>query len=138
MRVFFDTNVLVAAFIAHGACAELFEHCLSEHRICLSPEVLREMEDKLTGKLKFPEKKVKEVLSFLRENAEFLPSGSLPSPTSRDPEDDLILAAALAGKADCLISGDKDLLVLEKVSGLPILSPGDFWRFEKRRGKKRR
>ncbi|MFH0801545.1 MAG: putative toxin-antitoxin system toxin component, PIN family [bacterium] len=138
MKVFFDTNVLIAAFISHGACTELFEHCLSEHRICLSQEVLGELEEKLTGKLAFPEEKVKEVLSFLRENAEVLPSGILPSPVSRDPDDDLILASALGGKADCLVSGDKDLLVLEKVPGLPIISPGDFWRFEKRRGRKRR
>jgi hypothetical protein len=27
MKVFFDTNVLVAAFISHGACCELFDHC---------------------------------------------------------------------------------------------------------------
>jgi len=137
VKVFFDTNVLIAAFIAHGACAELFEHCLSEHRICLSREVLRELEEKLTGKLSFPEEKVKDVLSFLRENTEVLPSGTLPTPVSRDPDDDLILASALGGKADCLIGGDKDLLVLEKVPGLPIISPGDFWRFEKKRGKRR-
>lgn len=138
MKVFFDTNVLIAAFISHGACAELFEHCLSEHRICLSQEVLRELEEKLSGKLSFPEEKVKEVLSFLRENTEVLPSGTLPAPVIRDPVDDLILASALGGKADCLISGDKDLLVLEKLPGLPIISPGDFWRFEKKRGKRRR
>ena len=45
---------------------------------------------------------------------------------SRDPKDDKFLAVAVAGRADYLISGDKDLLVLEKVGSVPIVSPAAF------------
>lgn len=41
-----------------------------------------------------------------------------------------ILGAAVGGKCDCLITGDKDLLARRKFRGVAILSPNDFWRFE--------
>jgi len=43
---------------------------------------------------------------------------------SADPEDNIILGTAIAGQADLLVSGDKKhLLPLERVQGIPILSP---------------
>jgi len=50
----------------------------------------------------------------------------LASPVCRDPDDDNILAAAIAGNCDCVITGDKDLLVLRAYEGINILSPRDF------------
>ena len=44
----------------------------------------------------------------------------------RDPDDDKMLETALAGRADCLATGDKDLLVMSPFSGIPILSPRQF------------
>jgi len=44
----------------------------------------------------------------------------------RDPDDDNILAAAVSGKCDCIITGDKDLLVLKEYEGIDIFSPRDF------------
>lgn len=44
----------------------------------------------------------------------------------RDPKDDKFLALAVAVKADCLVTGDKDLLVLHPFRDIPIFSPSDF------------
>ncbi len=44
MRVLFDTNVLVAAFIARGNSSEVFEHCLAMHDIITSQWLLDELE----------------------------------------------------------------------------------------------
>ena len=44
----------------------------------------------------------------------------------RDPTDNKFLDAAVAGKADCLITGDKDLLVLVDIEGIPIIKMADF------------
>ena len=44
----------------------------------------------------------------------------------RDPDDDMILETALAGGAGCIVSGDKDLLVLDPFRDIPILSPAAF------------
>ncbi len=44
-----------------------------------------------------------------------------------DPDDILILACAIAAKADAFVTGDKALLDLGKVEGMPILSPRQLW-----------
>lgn len=43
----------------------------------------------------------------------------------RDPEDDKLLETALLGRADCLVTGDRDLLVMSPFHGIPIVSPAD-------------
>lgn len=50
----------------------------------------------------------------------------LPKPICRDPNDDMFLSAALAGKVDYIVSGDKDLLVLNSVLDLKIINPRQF------------
>jgi uncharacterized protein len=45
---------------------------------------------------------------------------------SRDPKDDKFLSLATDAKPSCIITGDKDLLVLHPFEGIPILSPADF------------
>ena len=50
----------------------------------------------------------------------------LESQVCRDPEDDNILAAAVSADCDCIITGDKDLLVLKQYEGVQILSPRHF------------
>ena len=45
----------------------------------------------------------------------------LPAPICRDPDDDDVLAAALGGNADAIVSGDRDLLVLEQFGEIPII-----------------
>jgi len=44
----------------------------------------------------------------------------------RDPTDNMLLEAALAGQADAIVSGDNDLLTLNLFEGIPILSPEAF------------
>ncbi|MEM7533787.1 MAG: putative toxin-antitoxin system toxin component, PIN family, partial [Chloroflexota bacterium] len=44
----------------------------------------------------------------------------------RDPKDDYLLAYAIAGKADYIVTGDKDLLVLEEIEGVKIVKVHDF------------
>jgi putative PIN family toxin of toxin-antitoxin system len=44
----------------------------------------------------------------------------------RDPDDDKLLEIAVVGRADCLVTGDQDLLVLGPFQGIPILTPAGF------------
>jgi uncharacterized protein len=46
----------------------------------------------------------------------------LPNPVCRDPDDDDVLACALAAQVDVIVSGDKDLLVLGSFEGIPIVT----------------
>jgi uncharacterized protein len=43
----------------------------------------------------------------------------------RDPDDDEVLALAIAAKVDLIVSGDKDLLVMQSFAGIPILAPAE-------------
>lgn len=54
----------------------------------------------------------------------------LPAPVCRDPDEDRILATSLAARADCLITGDADLLVLDRYDDIPIVRPAEFWALE--------
>ncbi|MGH7429716.1 MAG: putative toxin-antitoxin system toxin component, PIN family [Candidatus Methylomirabilaceae bacterium] len=47
-------------------------------------------------------------------------------PVCRDPDDDIVLACAVMGQADYIISGDQDLLVLNTHEGIPIVTPRGF------------
>ncbi len=130
MKVFFDTNVLVAAFISHGACNDLFDHCLDEHDVYTSDFVLNELVDKLLNKFKFPEQKTDWALKNITDSAVIIKKAILRKQISRDKDDDNIIAAAIKGNVDCIVTGDNDLLVLKSVKGIPILKPKDFWTFE--------
>jgi putative PIN family toxin of toxin-antitoxin system len=134
MRIVLDTNVLIAAFIAHGACSDLLEHVIANHRAVLSQEILDEFAAKLEGKFRYDRGEASAAAKLLRSRAELVEPQALPQAVCRDADDDVILATAIAGNCDCIVSGDKDLLILEAHEGVRIVSPSGFWRIEARQG----
>lgn len=131
MRVFFDSNVLISAFIAHGASCEVFEYCLASQRVFITPFVLEEVEEALTRKIRLSPARVRDIINYLGGALELIEAGPLGESVCRDPDDDFILSGAIAAAADCLITGDGDLLILGDYKGIRIMKPGDFWRFER-------
>lgn len=69
---------------------------------------------------------VERILETIRMHSEYVQPVKLPKPICRDPNDDMFLSAALAGKVDYIVSGDKDLLVLNNVWEFKILNPRQF------------
>lgn len=130
MRVLLDTNVLLAAYLTRGVCHELLEHCKRTHQIVTWDRLLREFEAKLVRKVKVPAEKAAAAVALVRAEAEVVSPAPLETAVSRDPDDDWVLAAASAGRCDCIVTGDKDLLVLDAFAGIPIIAPGSFWRYE--------
>jgi putative PIN family toxin of toxin-antitoxin system len=130
MRVLLDTNVLIAAFITHGTCSDLFEHCIRQHKIITSKFILGELEGHLRKKFKFPEADVQEAMGMLNSASEIVEPAPLKESVCRDPDDDMVLATALSGNVDCLVSGDKDLTEMKAFENIPILKPSEFSAFE--------
>jgi uncharacterized protein len=130
MNIFIDTNVLIAAFVSRGQCAELLEHCMGRHRVFTSHFVLGELSEKLRKKFKYPQDEIDEAQRIVLSGATITEEAALSGISCRDVDDVHIIAAAIAANADCIISGDDDLRVLKKVHGIPIIKPGDFWKFE--------
>jgi len=126
MRIVLDANVIVAAFAARGLCESVMEVCLGEHEIVLSEELLDEVLGSLQQKIKLPSGAVDSIGELLREHAEMLNPIPIAPGVCRDPDDIKVLGLAVASKADYIVTGDKDLLVLKKFEDIPILSPRSF------------
>ena len=127
MKVFLDTNVLASALTTRGLCAELFEVVLQSHELLISDPVLKELERILPNKLGQSESITERFISLLRSEG-FLITNDYPAPSLPDPEDEPIVASALAGGATVFVTGDKALLKLITIEQLPIISPRAFWK----------
>lgn len=127
MRVVLDTNVLLAAFATRGLCEAVFAVCLESHRIVLSDFILNETREHLLGKFKLPTEQAEEIVKFLVEHYEIVEPEKVTSNACRDADDLPVLGTMLAGQADRLISGDKDLLELGEFKGISILTPRQFY-----------
>ena len=127
MRVFLDTNVLVAAFATRGICADLFRAVLLEHDPTTGEPVLREIQRVLVKKLRFPESRTREIILFLRDHAEVTDPKKAASWPQADADDRWIVAAAIEGKAEILVTGDMDMLEAKTQTGIRVVSPRGFW-----------
>lgn len=129
-RAVIDSNVLISAALSPGSAPARLVFWLLEHgRLLFCDETFAELETRL-WRPKFDRylslEKRRLLLHDLSAVGEWikLPSEGL-HPTSRDADDDKFIWLALAGGADWLVSGDRDLLDLEAAEGLCILSPAD-------------
>jgi putative PIN family toxin of toxin-antitoxin system len=127
MKLVLDSNVIIAAFAGRGLCHGLVESCLENQDVYIGEFLLAEVSQNLQKKIKLPVKMVQDILAFLRAHAQLVEPQSILAGTCRDPNDLPIIGIALAACADYLISGDKDLLVLKKMSGTTIVNPRQFW-----------
>jgi putative PIN family toxin of toxin-antitoxin system len=80
MRVVLDTNVLIAALITRGVCADLLEHCVLHHVIVTSGHILGELRDHLLGKFKYTSEEADEAVALLRTRLELVSPAMLPQP----------------------------------------------------------
>jgi len=127
VRVFLDTNVLVSAFATRGLCADVMRHVLAEHTLVTGEVVLAELRRVLRSRIRVPSKTVDAIEELLREHEVVARPETADLPEVRDPDDRWVLASAICGRADVLITGDRDLLELGSKSPLPIVDPRGFW-----------
>jgi len=127
VRVFLDTNVLVSALATRGLCAELYERLLTEHEVVIGEPVVAEVLDIMQRKFRAGNELLEKVEAELRL-LEIIPAQTVaPKLPIKDREDPWIIACALAGKVDCFVTGDGELLGLAKVESMPIFSPRTCW-----------
>lgn len=128
MRVFLDTNVLVSGFATRGLSADVVRLLMAEHELLTGEVVLQETRRVLTEKFGVPAEKADEIERLLRRHhVEPIPE-SRPPVEVRDPDDNVVLATAIAAEAEILVTGDSDLLdVAGEVPPLRIMTPRGFW-----------
>ena len=125
MRVVFDTNVVVAGIVAEGLCREILEVHVPEHTAILSHVLWDELVVTLRRKFRLTPDDLP-ILAIYRQHADWCEPVKLADAVCRDPDDDWVLATALAGDAGAIVSGDADLLTLDRYSGIEMLSPRQF------------
>jgi len=132
MRIVLDTNVLIASLISRGKCYALVEHSLEVHEIISSTFILDELAEKLQKKFKYETEDITEALSIFRSRMEIVIPSQLEQQVCRDIDDDWVLATALVGKAQCIVTGDKDLLAITRFEDIDIIAPVDFQTYEEK------
>jgi len=126
VRVFLDTNVLASSIGTRGLCSELLESVIHDHELLTCQPVLQELERVLADKFRLPAPVVAGFLGLLKTEGVVATQKIRPIPI-KDADDIPILACAIAGEADIFVTGDKELLDLQKIGNLPIVSPRQFW-----------
>jgi uncharacterized protein len=127
VRVFLDTNVLVSAVATRGLCADVVRLVLAEHELLTGAVNLTELQRVLRDKLRAPARTVRELDAFLRTHTIVPKPAALLDIPVRDPDDRWVLASAVEGGADVLVTGDRDLLDLGGRAPLSIVDPRGFW-----------
>ena len=130
--------MLASAFGTRGLCADVLRLILREHELVTGEVVLEELRTVLRRKFGVPAKAVTEIESFLRGYQVQPKSRELPGLKLGDRNDLLVIGSALKGEAEILVTGDREMLELdEKLEGLQIVSPREFWNLAAGRGKGR-
>lgn len=131
MKVVFDTNVLMAAFLTEGLCSRILARAnRGDFELYISPSIIREFEAALKDKAGLSGPEVRTVIGLVNEIASLVEpkehDTKMARGICRDETDDHVLACVLACKADYLVTGDKDLLEIGRFRRLWVISPRDF------------
>ena len=128
MRIVCDTNVLVSGILFQGPPRRILD-MVSRGDVTnnTSPDLLREADDVLSRpKFGLRAEQVAGIIALFRDTFEIVHPSRRFKVVIADPDDDMVLEAAAAARADLIVSGDKHLLDLVEWNGIRILSPADF------------
>ncbi len=132
MRVTVDTNLVVSAFLWGGnprrvldaASDGVIDIFTSRDLISELDDVLRR--DRFRQRIEAVNSSVDEILDEYIALAELIEVTDIDQVVLRDPDDDAVIACAVSGECELIISGDKDLLDLKEYRGIRILNAADF------------
>jgi len=127
MRVVIDNNVLISALFWGGQPRRVVDLASGGHFQALtSPALLAELEDVFAEDFRVPQERLDLILRDVLSYAEIVLAGEQVEAAVRDAADVKVIACAIAGRADCIITGDNDLLALRQVQGIAIRSVSTF------------
>jgi len=132
LKAVIDTTVWISGVFWHGLPNEILELWKAgDFEIIVSEAILEEIERKLHEKaveFEMETEVVSEWLDLITIEAIFVqPQEKIQA--CRDPEDDLFLKAAVEGRADFIVSGDKDLTDMGEFREIKLVKPRQFYDF---------
>jgi putative PIN family toxin of toxin-antitoxin system len=131
VRIVIDTNVILSGLLWHGPPHALLGQIRAGTlELAISPALLDELSDvivrpKFAAILRLTTRTPERIVDELRTLADVVAAPPLPEPICRDPDDDAVLACAVAARADLIVSGDGDLLMLQAFQGIPIVTAAE-------------
>lgn len=128
MRVVFDTNIFVSAFVIPGSQAEkaILKIIEEEDSLLISKDIIDEVLSVLSSKFGRDREALSHAAVILSELGELVkPAGRLK--IFKDGPDNRILECAIHGKADVLVTGDKGILQLREYKGVKIVSLREYF-----------
>ena len=133
VRVVLDTNVLVSGLVARlGVPRQILdawvEGCFTlVTSLYLVEELVHVLSyPRITKRLRISSEEVDALLAALLSQAVVIPGHLCLPGVTCDPKDDDVVACAKEGQADCIVSGDQDLLVLGEYEGIQVVTPRQF------------
>ncbi len=128
MRIVADTNIVLSAFLWGGTPREILRAAQAQQvGLWTSPALVAELQE-ILSRPKFARRfaALGSTPAILLDRylalAQLVQAPALPAPVSRDPDDDQVIACAIAAQADLIVSGDDDLLSLRQHRGIAIVS----------------
>ena len=127
MKIVLDTNVIASGVFWKGSSLEIIQAWVADQfQVFVTGEILNEYQIILKRLDPSPTKPVaRQWMPFIFQNS-ILISTKISVKICRDPDDDKILDCAIAAEARYIVSGDKDLLILERFQSVEIVTPSAF------------
>ena len=127
MRVVFDTNIFISALVIPGSLAEKAILKVTEGGdiLVISKDIINEVLSVLSSKFSRDKEGLSHVAVILSELGELVKPTQKVSIFKEDP-DNRILECAIHGKADVLVTGDKEMLQLREYKGVRIISLKEY------------
>jgi putative PIN family toxin of toxin-antitoxin system len=130
LHVVLDTNVIVSSLqFPKGSLAQVWHILDAGHfRLLISPFIVTETARILRNRFHWQDPKLQTTLKAMVKKAKLVNPCTVPDAVPNDADDNHIVACALEGRADLIVSGDRHLLSLAEYEGIPIIRPVDFLR----------
>jgi len=131
MRLVFDTNVVASGLLWNGTSARLIDAAQADEIEIFTSRVLLAELTRILRRRKFAKAiaasglSLDELVLGYAEVAQLVQPASIAPVVVTDPDDDHVLACALAAQADLIVSGDPDLLNLKSYQHIPIVNPAE-------------
>lgn len=127
MKILFDTNVLISAFLTCGISYDVIEDAIHEHDLYYTDFIIDEFKKIFRNNFHFSKSVINEFTKFISNYFKKADTSNIIDRVCRNPDDDQILADAVLKKIDVIISGGKDLLDIKFYKGIKIISPKRYW-----------
>ncbi len=128
IKVVLDTNILISSIFWKGNPRRIVDLAIT-HKIksMTSPDILEEVEIVLYEDFsQIPYERIEDIIRDVLSYSSLVIVEDIPIKGLRDIKDTKIIACAIETKADYIVTGDKDLLVLKEYNGIKIINPNNF------------